>query len=271
MQDDGNFSARWRLVKKPLHPSTGKGLGHRPQHNRQLGEYQTGPYPQDWPASKVQGNSLIDLYKGAKMKPNDFLSLKDYFNYYISGLVWCIVFFEVGLLITGNQLIGVLNILLALDAKVGSLIPISALVIFIPYVIGFSLFPFNTLMRSAWEGEDRKCFPDPKLYVLKKGGVEFLRGRRISAKEAEQIVNQAKIIFSIHYEKDIHLYFYPIRAYVLEHGGAGAKLAERAQSLANLTESLLLPVPLVILLALVLLSATMWYGVLIGVVVAIMT
>jgi hypothetical protein len=77
---------------------------------------------------------------------------------------------------------------------------------------------------------------------------EKLKGKRLSSIEGKNITDQVTELFGLDYKQDLHLIFFPIRAHVIEHGGEAKSLGIRARTLVNLTESLLLPVPLFICL-----------------------
>ena len=183
------------------------------------------------------------------MKAEGFLSLKDYFNYYISGLLLCLsfLFFELSFL----GWVDLAPIATKLSDGVEVVIA-GMIIVIVPYVVGFVLLPINEWIRKLWQGgKERKWRHDPRehLFQLVEGS-EAIKGfekKRITYKETKQILSAAKIAFNIEYKKDIRFYFYPIRAFVLEYGGKSAILIDRARDLANFTESLLLPIPLAII------------------------
>jgi len=206
------------------------------------------------------------------MNWNNFLSLRDYFNYYIPGLVWCIVFSEIASLFNVNTFAQIP--LTTLNPITYSDILMSILLIFLPYAIGFSLFPLSVHIVSFWQGgKDRRCKPDPKRFILEGKNVQVdvingLNGKRISQKEGKVIISQAERIFSFSYEKDTHLFFYPILSYIREAGKEVTLLSERALNLKNFTEGLLLPISLFALFSIILFCNRTWYGVLLGIVFA---
>jgi len=191
------------------------------------------------------------------MKPGAFLSLKDYFNYYISGLLWCMAF----LFFTGNSLSTFVSLILSTKTEASGMVIIGLLIIFIPYLVGFVLLQLGEWVRELWQGgKERNRFPDPRKYLLQyevpdkdkiskddEKRIKKIKGVRFSLKETGKIAEIAYRIFGYQHTKTVHLYFYPIRAYVLEYGGASARLVDRARDLANFTESLLLPLPVMII------------------------
>lgn len=191
------------------------------------------------------------------MKLEGFFSLKDYFNYYISGLLWCLGF----LFLAKDSLLNLIKFVSTTSIEAGGLLVLGAILLFVPYVVGFSLLPLSKGVIQVWQGKDRKRRLEPRKHVLMvgdtpKSGSNRFEGGRIPEKETQQIIATAKRVFGFEYKKDIHLYFYPIRAYTLEHGGASAEQAERGRDLQNFTQSLLLPVPFVVIS----LSAFLYWG-----------
>ena len=187
------------------------------------------------------------------MKPDGFLSLRDYFNYYISGLLWCLSF--IFFWSTFFNWIDLISPEIHLSDPVGAIVA-GVLIIIVPYVVGFIMLPLGERARVFWQGgrgeEDRTWFPDPKQHILKykkKPDDVMFKGRRIPFVETTQLINSVKDKLGYKYPslKSFHLYFYPVRAYVLEYGGKSATLIDRARDLANFTESLLLPAPLSVL------------------------
>jgi hypothetical protein len=182
------------------------------------------------------------------MKLESFFSLKDYFNYYISGLVWCISF----LFLAKDTLLRLKDFLTTTSIEAGGVVILGVILLFIPYVVGFTLMPLSNWFVKFWQGKNRSRRPEPRKYVLMIGDMtnresKRFEGWRISGKETKQIIETAKQIFGFEYNRDFHLYFYPIRAYVLEHGGATAQQAERGRDLQTFAQSLLLPVPLAVI------------------------
>lgn len=190
------------------------------------------------------------------MNPSSFLSLRDYFNYYISGLIWCIDLLFVYLTISSKSNFS--EFIVSINSFINPIgvILLGVLVVFIPYVLGFTLLPLSEYVRKKWQGKERYRYPDPREFILilketyedKEADYERkwrkFDKRHLSNKETMRIQNLANDLFDIEYKKAIHLYFYLIRAYVLEQGSKSSDLANRARDLANFTESLLIPVPL---------------------------
>jgi hypothetical protein len=193
--------------------------------------------------------------KRVMMKYDQFLSLRDYFNYYVAGVVWCADFIFAASFVLPRLNIEKWALRLGssgtfVDELVGGM-----LIIIVPYVIGFTLLPAGECVRKWWQGKDRKWRPDPREGLLNqnrdpningKNKDSYFDGKRLEKKETARILCLSEKFFGYTIEKQRHLYFYPIRAYIEENGGAAAGLATRARDLTNFMESLLLPVPLLI-------------------------
>jgi hypothetical protein len=182
-----------------------------------------------------------------------FFSLKDFFNYYVAGVVWTIDF-----AIMATWLGKPSNLGTAVSSLQGlpEFIVVGIMAIVLPYVIGFALSPLCYVVAKWW----RKRRVDPidwavyyPKYITSKykqsneSIVERFGGRRLQEVMARQVLQLAcgKFGFKVITEKAISgLWFYEIQAYIVNKGGAVVDLAIRARDLSNLTESLLIPVPL---------------------------
>jgi hypothetical protein len=206
--------------------------------------------PKSRPIRSEQG---YDENGGKAMKVDGFLSLKDYFNYYLSGFVWVIDFIIFGILVWPLKSYYVLmkNVGFVIE-KIGPVVAGIVLLI-ITYIIGFVLFPISQATRRIWQGKNRKWFPRPRKWlIIKSEDLEeykslkkpFLKGSRFSNKEVSRFVELAEKRFGLNYKININLLFYPVRTYVIEHGGDSANFAQRMRDLMSLSESLLFPVSL---------------------------
>lgn len=157
------------------------------------------------------------------------LDTKDYFHYYFSGIIWIMDFFL--LFFEKLPLINIIQTIPTVESIV--------LIVVIPYVVGFILSPFGNCITKLI----RKIFNDPVNWVLplksyKTGGHE---GKRLAEVWKTELIS--KIKKALLGEKDIkYSPFFWVRTYVeLFSPENGRKLANRALTLANLTESLILP------------------------------
>lgn len=119
------------------------------------------------------------------------------------------------------------------------------LVVVIPYTIGFALQPLSAWVTKKFRdeiiGDPIKCITNVEYNRNENYCNErYYKGKRLTKPAIDRIFKIAPDIFGYRIEKE-HLWFYQIRAYVLDNGGPSVNLAERAQSLANFTESLMLP------------------------------
>lgn len=177
-----------------------------------------------------------------------FMTIKDFFNYYVAGFLWL---FNIGLIYlpinNSSKLINELEQLQKITDKVSSLVIGIILLIFL-YVIGFILTPVNTLVTKLLRG----IFGDPKNWVVdyqtKPGWrIRLHKGKHLSKTNIRLVTQRLKLIYGNEKEisdEKISKWFFQIRAIVLNRKGEAGVLASRAQDLANFTESILLPVPL---------------------------
>lgn len=177
-----------------------------------------------------------------------FMTIKDFFNYYVAGFLWL---FNIGLIYLPindrSKLIDELEQLQKITDKVSPLVMGIILLIF-PYVIGFILTPVNTLVTKLL----RRIFGDPKNWVVDyqtKSGwrIRLHKGKRLSKTNIRLVIKRLKKIYGEEKEiNETHLanWFFQVRAIVINQKSEAGALAIRAQDLANFTESILLPVPL---------------------------
>jgi hypothetical protein len=184
------------------------------------------------------------------MKSSDMFSFKDYFNYYFAGVIWFLDFVLLFLLFSGKWGIdAVFSTLGKYSNDLGAILG-GVLSLVIPYIVGFTMSPVGEGIRKLWQGKDRERFPDPRKYLIIHEGGE-LKNKRIPKKEAKVIKAQIKSKFKFENDNSDNNFswlFFPMRAYVIEYGGESKNLGIRARTLANLTESLLLPVPFLVCL-----------------------
>lgn len=189
------------------------------------------------------------------MKADGFLSLKDYFNFYLSGFIWLLDFTIIVAMVSYDSVLGELVSELG-DALIDlGIVANGVLFLLLPYIIGFVLFPLNQYTRILWQGKNRKWRPSPqKWLLLRSEDLEEdkkqekhkpnLKGSRFSKKETQILLNLVENRFGLKYKTSYNLIFFPVRTYLLEHGNEAAKHAIRLRDLMSLSESFLVPVPL---------------------------
>lgn len=179
-----------------------------------------------------------------------FMTIKDFFNYYLAGFLWL---FNIGLIYLpindSSKLINELEQLQKVTDKLSPLVMGLSLLIF-PYVVGFILTPVSTLITRLL----RFTFGDPKKWVVdyqSKSGwqLSIHKGKRLSRTNIRLITQRLRKIFGE--EKEINEtkianWFFQVRAIVINEKSEAGALAIRAQDLANFTESILLPVPMML-------------------------
>jgi hypothetical protein len=177
------------------------------------------------------------------MDVGKFLSVRDFFNYYIAGVVWLL-----GLALLLLWLPDPARATVLLDEfrrQIDSLGPVvgAVLAVILPYITGFTLSPVCNLATYLL----RRIWGDPVQWVtdFSEGGTRKHKTRRLVKPALAQIIKHGADTFDTDV-KDMNaaLWFSPIRAYTIEKGGAASDHATRAYDLMNLTESLLLPIPL---------------------------
>jgi len=177
------------------------------------------------------------------MKLDNIFSFRDFVNYYFPGVVWTLNILFVIFLFTGN--IGIsksLGVITSFFEQLNILVA-GILGIVIPYIIGFVLLPLGEWGMKAWQGKDRKRFPDPRIGLFYPHWHDKFQRKRFSKKESNRILGLAGKKFILYYKEDIQLYLFPVRAYVMEHGGNSAAFATRTRDLLNFTESISIPIP----------------------------
>jgi hypothetical protein len=170
-------------------------------------------------------------------------SAKDYFNYYFSGVVWlsCAFVFTVAEknLISLSSAVEVIN-------NIPTTILV-ALLLIIPFIIGFVLNPVGNLVTTLL----RKIVGDPADWVLVLSGQSYsstkrLFRKRISGPSRKNILEKLALI----QDGDAKCSpFYLVRNYVAMKANQNAQtLVNRPLDLANLAESLLIPMSLLTML-----------------------
>jgi hypothetical protein len=192
-----------------------------------------------------------------------FLSIKDFFNYYIAGMIWSA---DLLLLINMKNIFLNPNWTILESIQWNQTIFEIIIVVVIPYTIGFALQPLSAWMtkkiRDEIIGDPIKCITNVENHCNDNYcNGRYYKGKHLTKPAIDRIFKIAPDIFGYSIKgknkyadeqlredkdryKEEHLWFYQIRAYVLDNGGPSVNLAERAQSLANFTESLMLPFPI---------------------------
>jgi hypothetical protein len=169
------------------------------------------------------------------------LSIKDFFNYYFAGVIWLLDLAI--LLLTLSDLPAFTTSLQTVRSTTDLINPIilAILAVSLPYIVGFTLNPMGSLLSLAL----RRIFGDAKDWITDYGSHKH-KGKRLRQSLIKAIVQHAQEAFGEEsiLEKNLNNWFFDIRAYVTNVGGSASDLATRALDLANLAESLLLPVPL---------------------------
>ena len=176
----------------------------------------------------------------------EILSFKDYFHYYFSGMVWLI---DLWLLVKNKVSFSEVTTL-------ASQMPSSLVFIFIlviPFIVGFV---FNPLGNYVAQQVLKIMGGDPVDWMLVLDGQSYKDNRHKKLAEPWRTFLLSKIKSLIGVSKGSYpeikrTPFYWIRTFVdLKAPLHTRQRIERVLSLANLTESLLLPVPLLVLLGL---------------------
>jgi hypothetical protein len=166
---------------------------------------------------------------------------KDYFNYYFAGIAWFICASTIAL---KNSI----NYTYTIDfiAKIPAPILIILLLV-IPFLTGFVLSPAGNLITTLL----RIIVGDPADWALVLAGKKFsttkkLFQKRISEPSRTKILEKLSLLQggSIKYNP-----FYFVRNYVEIKANDNARiLVNRSLDMANLTESILIPIPLLVFL-----------------------
>ena len=185
------------------------------------------------------------------MKIEGVFSLADYFNYYFAGLWWlaCVAI----VLIPGSNLGQFVSNNSWLNENIVLLL-VGAFLIIIPYFVGFIMSPiaefFTQKILIHWLGDPKKAvvYNDKN---LNKFGLKLWNKQHISESVLEKAIKEINKLFGIKLEKGSakldtwHEVFF---AYVSEYGNSSSSRAHRLRELVSLTEGVLIPLPLFLLL-----------------------
>ena len=169
------------------------------------------------------------------MNIGTYFSVKDFLNYYIAGLIWCVTIFILALPSDKTELQNILTDLSNI-ANAAYFVLASALVILIPYLIGFVLTPLSDKVGELV----RKGKPDPVKWTVEDPE------KYKSGLKAGEIALIKRYIRKYFHDKDAapDTWFFQIRALVARDNSGATLLANRAMDLTNFSESLILPLPL---------------------------
>jgi hypothetical protein len=164
-------------------------------------------------------------------------SAKDYFNYYFAGIAWLACVFSISIKGFSNC---------AATVEIIGKIPITilaVLLIAIPFMIGFVLNPLGNLVTFLL----RKIVDDPIDWVLVLSGQKFPTTKKLCRKRISE-PSRTKILeklSTLQGGPTKYSPFFFVRNYVEIKANKNAlTLVNRPLDMANLTESLLLPIPL---------------------------
>lgn len=192
------------------------------------------------------------------MDAQKFLTVKDFLNYYVAGVVWWL-----GLLMIVPDRFTVQALAwIRQPGAVGAVVS-TILAVILPYAAGFCLQPVGGALTARlarcgrghgrirrwserWPWMVTPLF-DPVTWVVDGQAGDSAR-LRLPSSVVDRVEERARRRLRLDVTRSAVMFWY-VRAYVEHKGGAAAALAARALDLANLTESLVVPVPLLMLLA----------------------
>ena len=175
------------------------------------------------------------------MKVDNFLTLKDFFNYFVAGFIWLTDFYLI--IYSFTNIDDLKKTLFGLQSNTNLIddILFGIILIIFPFLIGFILNPIGEVVTE---------------WVRKKGGDAIkwvtntdhkLNEFGLSTDELSQVNTVVAEMFDIK-NKPLSEWFYQIRAYIMQKGGGAVELSIRALDLTNFCESILVPVPLFFLI-----------------------
>ena len=170
------------------------------------------------------------------MNANIF-SGKDYFNYYFAGIAWII-----SLVIITTKIPLDLTKIIEFISKVPSII-MAIILLIIPFLLGFILSPACYLITACL----KKIFGDPANWVLVLEKQKYSETKKCFRKRISEPL-RTKILKKLSLLQEGTTNFSPyyfVRNYVeIKAKDNIRSLLNRSLDMANLTESLLIPIPL---------------------------
>jgi hypothetical protein len=174
------------------------------------------------------------------------LTIRDYLNYYVAGVAWL-------LLASAILLPEQLSSATAIESALG-IAQTAILVLVLPYVAGFlfgRLGALSTRLVRWASGDPIWLAIDPRDSDRGHWRLARMSYKRVGETAIQLAAKNAKTFIGSPAKGSDREYlreqFYLIRTYVTNSGLPSAALATRDQLLANLAESLLLPVPVTFL------------------------
>ncbi len=167
-----------------------------------------------------------------------FLSVRDYFSYYIAGVAWLVLFASA--FVHEDQL----RLFRALEDGFGTPL-MTVLAVLVPYVLGFSLSGLGlgaTRLLLKVVGDPQWLVVDPK-DSKHQGATHWLSYKAIGAETIGLVAKNLKLGTQTGHKASVTHRFNLIKTYVGNSGLPSAAQAFRNRTLANLAESLLIPVP----------------------------
>ena len=185
------------------------------------------------------------------MKIEGVFSLADYFNYYFAGLWWlaCISI----VLIPGSNLGQFVSDNSWLNENLALLL-IGAFLIIIPYFVGFIMSPIaefftqKILIRLLGDPKKAVVYNDKDLNIF---GLKLWSKQHLSASVLEKALQEINKRFCVKLDKgssNLDTWHEVFFAYVSEYGNSSGSRAQRLRGLVSLTEGVLIPLPLFLLL-----------------------
>lgn len=162
------------------------------------------------------------------------LSRTDFFNYYFAGVIWWLDLFLILELASPKGAREWLQQEMEWISSAPGLVILGILLIVLPYVFGFITEPLGNSVARIHR-------PKFEEYVIDYQN-KYAEDKRLAKVMVNSILRIAEEKFGKVKKKD--LYFEWIRTYVWQKGGAAAELANRAQIMSNLAESLIVPTAL---------------------------
>lgn len=184
------------------------------------------------------------------MKVDGIFSLTDYFSYYFAGFWWLACFF---LILSPNIPLDQMAVNLTGLNENLVLVVGGVLIIVVPYFIGFTMAP----IAEALTGILIRTFGDPKKAISRneKHNRKFARifwnRNLLSESVLDKSVIEINKLFGVKLvigSEKLDNWNEVLFSYVSEYGNSNGGRLNRLRNLASLTESILIPLPLFLLL-----------------------
>ena len=177
------------------------------------------------------------------MKIDNYLTIRDFFNYYISGLIWILIIIVLQAKFISDQIFA--NIPDFLYFQI--VLPILISILF-PYLVGYLMTPLSELITCAL----RKIFGDPKKIMVHdnsydKSWYRFVWKKRLSKSVLGTTFIETERIFQTEFiqgDSKVNNWFEVLFSYVLEKGESLSIRVNRTRNLMNFSESIIISLPL---------------------------